>query len=80
MLEKCKELGAQFSFLIPGEPSLIDFYAPFGFLPTNSHVVFQCDMDLGTGDKEKDRIIVLPLTDGFRIKNLPDTLVCQPML
>lgn len=80
MLEKCKEMGAQFSFLIPGEPSLIDFYATFGFLPTSSHVTFQCDMDLGTGDKEKDRIIVLPLTDRFCMKNLPDTLVSQPML
>ena len=80
MLEKCKKNGAQFSFLIPGEPSLIDFYAPFGFLPTHSHVMFQCDMDLGTGDKEKDKIIVLPLTERFRMENLPDTLECRPML
>lgn len=80
MLDKCRENGAAFSFLIPAESSLLEFYAPFGFISTNSRVKFQCDMDLGTGDTEKDKIIVLPLTDHFRMENLPDTLMCQPML
>lgn len=80
MLDRCRENGAVYSFLIPAESSLIDFYSQFGYRVTTTHVIFQCDMDLGTGDKEKDRIIVLPLNSAFRIEELPDTLVCQPML
>jgi predicted acetyltransferase len=80
MLDRCKDNGAAFSFLIPAEPSLIDYYSRFGYQTTDTIVEFQCDLDLGTGDKEKDRIVVLPLNSDFRIEELPDTLVCQPML
>lgn len=80
MLDRCRENGSTFSFLIPADTGLVDFYARFGYQSTQTHVVFQCDMDLGTGDKEKDSIIVLPLNESFRMENLPETLVCTPML
>ena len=80
MLDRCRENGSTFSFLIPADAGLVDFYARFGYQSTQTHVVFQCDMDLGTGDKEKDSIIVLPLNESFRMENLPETLVCTPML
>ena len=80
MLEKCKDNGYTFSFLIPAEKELIGFYSRFGYQVTNTRVIFQCDMDLGTGDTKKDRIIVLPLNDTFRMENLPETMECHPLL
>jgi len=35
---------------------------------------------LGTGDTKKDRIMVLPFDEIFRIENLSETLECRPML
>lgn len=80
ILEKCKKNGCAFSFLIPAEKGLIDFYSRFGYQTTDTRALFHCDMDLGTGDTKKDRIIVLPLDDSFRIENLSATLECYPML
>ena len=80
ILNRCRENGSTFSFLIPADAGLVDFYARFGYQSTRTQVVFQCDMDLGTGDTEKDNIIVLPLDESFRIENLPEILVCTPML
>lgn len=80
ILARCKENGGAFSFLIPADSGLVDFYARFGYQVTNTKVIFQCDMDLGTGDTEKDSIIVLPLSESFQIESLPETLVCTPML
>ena len=80
LLKKCKECGAVFSFLIPSDNEVVAFYDQFGYQPTNIQPVFNCDMDLGTGDKEKDRILVLPLVEDFDVKALPETLVCTPKL
>ena len=80
LLDCCKINGADFSFLIPADESLNDFYDRFGYKTTGTKVVFSCDMDLGTGDKESDRILVLPLQSSFNIAGLPETLECTPML
>lgn len=80
LLEKCKANGMAFSFLIPAEETLITYYDRFGFQTTETKPIFLCDMDLGTGDSEKDKILVLPLNESFQIKDLPETLSCTPML
>jgi hypothetical protein len=80
MLERCRENGAQFSFLIPEELDLIPYYTRIGYQISNTQAIFHCDMDLGTGDKTKDRILVLPLGDQFRMEDLEETLDCFPML
>lgn len=80
MLEECRDKGARFSFLIPADPELVGFYGQFGYVPTQTRAEFRCDMDLGSGDKEKDRILVLPLCDSFRTGDLPEVLECTPML
>ena len=80
MLEKCKEKGAIFSFLIPADDNLKDYYAKFGYMNTQTNAVFESDMDLGTGDTKKDRIMVLPFDEIFQIENLSETLECRPML
>ena len=80
MLEECRSRGAVFSFLIPADPELVAFYGQFGYLPTQTRAEFCCDMDLGSGDKEKDRILILPLCDSFRMDGLPEVLECTPML
>lgn len=79
-LDECREKGAVFSFLIPAEPDLVDFYRQFGYEPAQTQVVYRCDMDLGSGDKEKDRIIVLPLDESFSTEALPSVMECVPML
>ena len=80
MLEKCRNNGAVFSFLIPEDEKLKEYYARFGYIRTQTTVVFESDMDLGTGDTKKDRIMILPFDDTFRIENLSETLDCRPML
>lgn len=80
MLVRCKEAGFRFSFLIPEGPSNVAFYEKFGYHFTQTKARFTNDMDLGTGDKEKDRIMVLPLCDSFQPDNLPEELECTPML
>ena len=80
MLETCKSNGADFSFLIPADEGLIPFYEKFGYQTTDTQAVFQSDMDLGTGDTKKDRIMILPFDNTFRIENLTETLECRPML
>ena len=80
LLEHCKENGAIFSFLIPADESLDDYYSRFGYKTTDTKAVFTCDMDLGTGDTKKDRILILPLSEAFRMQALPETLECTPML
>lgn len=80
MLKKCMDVGAVFSFLIPADQELVGFYSQFGYMPTNTRVKFCCDMDLGSGEKEKDRILVLPLRDSFKTDGLPEVLECSPML
>ncbi len=80
MLEKCKEDGAIFSFLIPADDNLKDYYAKFGYMNTQTNAVFESDMDLGTGDTKKDRIMFLPFDEIFQIENLSETLECRPML
>ena len=80
MLVCCKEAGFRFSFLIPEGPSNVAFYEKFGYHFTQTKARFTNDMDLGTGDKEKDRIMVLPLCDSFQPDSLPEELECTPML
>ena len=80
MLEKCRQEGAVFSFLIPEDDGLKNYYTRFGYLRTQTNAVFVSDMDLGTGNTKKDRIMVLPLDDTFQIENLSKTLECRPML
>lgn len=80
MLEKSRENGAVFNFLIPADDKLKDYYAKFGYMNTQTNAVFESDMDLGTGDTKKDRIMVLPFDEIFRIENLSETLECRPML
>jgi len=69
-----------FSFLIPAEDSLVAYYNRFGYQTTETKPIFLCDMDLGTGDSEKDKILVLPLNETFLVKDLPETMSCTPML
>lgn len=80
MLEKCHQNGVAFTFLIPADESLKDYYAKFGYMDTQTNAVFESDMDLGTGDTKKDRIMILPFDETFRIENLSETLECRPML
>lgn len=80
MLEKCRDNGAVFSFLIPADDKLKEYYAKFGYMNTLTNAVFESDMDLGTGDTKKDRIMVLPFDEIFQIENLSETLECRPML
>ena len=80
MLEKCRQNGATFTFLIPADDRLKDYYAKFGYLSTLTNALFESDMDLGTGDTKKDRIMILPFDNTFRIENLSETLECRPML
>jgi len=80
LLDRCKDNGAMFSFLIPADEGLISFYDQFGYKPTQTKASFLCDMDLGTGDKEKDRIVVLPLRESFSMDALPEIMECTPML
>ena len=80
MLETCKSNGADFSFLIPADEGLIPFYEKFGYQTTDTQAVFQSDMDLGTGDTKKDRIMILPFSDSWSWEQLPERLDCTPML
>lgn len=80
MITHCKEKGCAFSFLIPQEESTIAFYSRIGYQETETHATFASDMDLGTGDKEKDRIMVLPLCDDFKMELLPEVLESTPIL
>lgn len=80
MLEKCRQNGVIFTFLIPADEELKDYYAKFGYMNTQMNAVFESDMDLGTGDTKKDRIMILPFDESFRIENLSGTLECRPML
>ena len=80
MLERCRENGAVFTFLIPADEQLNDFYAKLGYQRTQTYAIFESDMDLGTGDTKKDRIMILPFDEIFRIENLSETLECRPML
>ena len=80
MLEKCRQNGVIFTFLIPADEELKDYYAKFGYMNTQTNAVFESDMDLGTGDTKKDRIMILPFDKSFRIENLSGTLECRPML
>ena len=80
MLEKCRQNGAAFTFLIPADEGLKDYYAKLGYQNTQTNAVFESDMDLGTGDTKKDRIMILPFDNTFRIENLTETLECRPML
>lgn len=80
LLEKCKESGAVFSFLIPANEELVDFYDHFGYKPTRTKVKFLCDMDLGTGNPEDDLILALPIDTSFDINTLTETLECTPIL
>ena len=80
MLEKCQKNGAVFSFLIPADEPLEDYYTKFGYMQTQTNAVFESDMDLGTGDTKKDRIMILPFDDTFRTDDLSETLECRPML
>ena len=80
MLEQCKRNEAVFSFLIPEGEGLKDYYSKFGYQQTQTNAVFESDMDLGTGDAKKNRIMILPFDDTFRIENLSKTLECRPML
>ena len=80
LLEQCRESGAAFSFLIPGDTEVVRFYERLGYRPTDTRPVFNCDMDLGTGDTKKDRILILPLSETFRMETFPETLECTPML
>lgn len=79
-LEKCKKLDAAFIFLIPSEDRLVPFYGRFGFKPAETRALFHSDMDLGTGDTKKDRILVLSLIDSWKRESLPELLNCTPML
>ena len=80
MLDQCKINGAVFSFLIPEGEGLNDYYTKFGYQQTQTNAVFESDMDLGTGDAKKDRIMILPFDDSFQIEKLSETLECRPML
>ena len=80
MLEKCKEYGAVFSFLIPADDKLKDYYTKFGYMNTLTNAVFESDMDLGTGDTKKDRIMVLPFDESFQVEKLSAFLEFHPML
>ena len=80
MLEKCHQNEVVFTFLIPADERLKDYYAKFGYMDTQTNAVFESDMDLGTGDTKKDRIMILPFDETFRIENLSETLECRPML
>ncbi len=80
MLEKCKENGAVFSFLIPADDKLKDYYTKFGYMNTLTNAVFESDMDLGTGDTKKDRIMVLPFDESFQVEKLSAFLEFHPML
>ena len=80
MLEQCRENGTVFTFLIPEDEKLKDYYMKYGFASTETNAIFVSDMDLGTGDTKKDRIMILPFDDTFRLENLSETLECRPML
>ena len=80
MLEKCRKNGVVFTFLIPESENLKKYYAKFGYLRTQTNAAFESDMDLGTGDTKKDRIMILPFDDTFQVDNLSETLECRPML
>ena len=80
LLEHCRESGATFSFLIPSDEEVVAFYDQFGYKATDIQPIFHSDMDLGTGDTKKDRILILPLDKSFSMESLPETLDCTPML
>lgn len=80
LLEHCRESGATFSFLIPSDEEVVAFYDQFGYKATDIQPIFHSDMDLGTGDTKKDRILILPLDKSFSVESLPETLDCTPML
>lgn len=80
MLEKCRQNGAVFTFLIPEDEELKEYYAKFGYLRTQTNAIFESDMDLGTGETKKDRIMILPFDESFQIEKLSDTLEFRPML
>jgi hypothetical protein len=58
----------------------VAFYNQFGYKATDIQPIFHSDMDLGTGDTKKDRILILPLDKSFSVESLPETLDCTPML
>ena len=80
LLEHCRESGAAFSFLIPSDEEVVVFYDQFGYKATDIQPIFHSDMDLGTDDTKKDRILILPLDKSFNVESLPETLDCTPML
>ena len=56
-----RERGYKAAMLIPSEPSLKDFYARFGFEDREYRIDFSEGFDLGTGDPEHDRAMVLEI-------------------
>lgn len=65
--------GFDAAMLIPASPELKPFYQQFGFLDSDTPVVFKDELDLGTGDDTKNRAMVILLSENIA---LPDEISC----
>ena len=78
--ERCKKEDFNFAFLIPEDKALTNFYSKFGYKETAIKVEFTSDLDLGTGNTEKDKALIKPMKNDFEIDSLYDVITCVPML
>lgn len=67
-IEKAKNEGYKAVFTLPADDGLVSFYSQFGFKGRYA-VTFETknDFDFGTGEKEKDIAMVLPLESDFTL-------------
>ena len=65
-IEKAQPKGYKAIFTLPADDMLRDFYSKFGFKGRYA-IKFETkeNFDFGTGDHEKDFVMLLPLENGF---------------
>lgn len=70
-IEKAKKEGYKAIFTLPADEGLSEFYSQFGFkgkYPVEFKT--QHDFDFGTGKKEKDLAMILPLDSNYSMQDI----------
>lgn len=79
-ISKCKNEKYDFAFLIAEDTNLEKYYEKFGFSKTKTNVIFNSDLNLGTGEPSKDLAMILPMNDNFNVLNYSESIECKPIL
>lgn len=76
-LDHCRDLQLTAALLIPADDTLAAYYAQFGFSQDRVALQFTHDMDLGTGDPDKDKALFIKLKEDI---DMPKSLNCTATL